>query len=59
MQVAGPSAGDAATELMSMLVAAASFVGISANCDGQSAALFCAPDIHLNVMLYVATSSDQ
>ena len=56
--VAGPSAGDAVTEMMRMLVATASFLGTSTNYDRQSAALFCAPDIHSKVMLYVDNSSD-
>ena len=56
--MAGPSAGNAATELMRMLVVSASFLGTSTYCDRQSAALFHAPDIHSKVMLYVANSSE-
>ena len=50
VQAAGPSADDAATELMRMLVVAASFLGTSINCGRQSAVLFYAFDIHSRVM---------
>ena len=55
--VAGLSGADAATMLMRMLAAA----GVSktlTNQGRQSAALFCAPDIHSRVMLYMVSSSD-
>ena len=55
--VVGPSVGDAAAELMRMLVAAG-LLGTSTSLDRQCAALFHAPDIYSKVMLYVANSSD-
>ena len=57
MQEAGRSGVDATTVLMRML-AAAGLLGTLTNQDRQSAALFCALDIHSKVMLYVANSSD-
>ena len=56
--VAGPSAGDAVTELMKMLVAAVSCLETFTNCNRQSTALLQALDIHLKVMLSVANSRD-
>ena len=53
----GPSGVDVTTMLM-MMLAAAWVLGTLTNHDRQSAALFHAPDIHLNVMLYVVSSSD-
>ena len=55
--VAGPSGGDVTTMLMRML-AAAGVLGTLTNQDRQSVVLIHAPDIHLNVMLYVVSSSD-
>ena len=40
----------------SMLTVAGVVGSYSTNCDRQSAALFLAPEIHSNVMLYVASS---
>ena len=56
--VAGPSTGEAVTELTRMLVAAALFLGTSTSPDRQSAALLWALDIHSKVILYVAYSND-
>ena len=55
--MAGPSGADATTMLMRMLVAAV-VLGTSTNQDRQSSALFFAPNIHSNLMLYVMSASD-
>ena len=53
----GPSGADATTMLMRMLLAAG-VLGTLTNWDRHSDVLFCALDIHSNVMLYVVSSSD-
>ena len=58
LEVEGPSAGDALTELMRMVVDASLFPGISTSLHRQSAALLQAPDIHSKGILYVADSTD-
>ena len=57
VQMAGPSGVD----VINMLIEAVGVSGVSmlsTNNERQSADLFRAPDIHLNVILYVASSSD-
>ena len=49
-------AGPSVCVTVSMLTMADVVIGSSANCERQSAALFLAPEIHLKVMLYVASS---
>ena len=41
----------------SMLIIVGLFWGNTTRCDRQSAALLCVPNIHLRVMLYVASSN--
>ena len=55
--VAGPSVWDTATEFMRMPVDT-ELSGTSTKHDQQSAASFCAPDIHSKVILCVANSSN-
>ena len=50
-------AGPSLFETDTMLIDADGMEGSSTRCDRQSAALFLAPDIHSNVILYVVSSS--
>ena len=53
------STGDTVTALLRMLVAGPLCSGTAISLDRQSTALLQAPDIHLNVILYVPNSSVQ
>ena len=57
--VTGLSAGDAVIASTRMLVICALCSGTPTSLDRQLVALLQVLDIHLNVMLYVANSSDQ
>ena len=50
-------AGLSLFETDTMLIVADGIEGSSTRCDRQSAVLFLATDIHLNVILYIASSS--